>query len=121
MMSIFDLTSFYGATEELWWPERDVGGTPWDNPQGYRQWSPSTYVAAFKTPTLIISGEKDYRVPFTESLQLFSTLRRRGVPARLILLPDDSHWPRWVKAMPLYYAAHLDWFHRYFGRRSKPI
>jgi len=54
-------------------------------------------------------------IPYTESLALFTALRRRGVPARLVLFPDDGHWPSWVKSMPLYYAAHLDWFHRYLG------
>ena len=115
MMGIFDLRSFYGSTEELWFPEWDVGGTPWDNPEGYRRMSPSENAAKFATPTLIITGEKDYRIPYTESLQLFTALRRRGVPSRLVVFPDDGHWPRFVKSMPLYYAAHLDWFHRYLG------
>lgn len=115
MMGIFDLRSFYGSTEELWFPEWDLGGPSWDNPEAYAKFSPSTYVHRFKTPTLIITGEKDYRIPYTESLALFTALRRRDVPARLIVFPEDGHWPRWVKAMPLYYAAHLDWFHKYLG------
>jgi dipeptidyl aminopeptidase/acylaminoacyl peptidase len=119
-MGLYDLVSFYGATEELWFPEWDVGGTPWGNPEPYRKWSPSSYAAKMKTPTLIISGMRDFRVPYTQSLQLFTALRRRGVPARLVLFKNDGHWPSYVKSMPLYYAGHLDWFHRYLGGAPSP-
>jgi dipeptidyl aminopeptidase/acylaminoacyl peptidase len=120
MMGLYDLPSFYGATEELWFPEWDLGGTSWGAAGAYRKWSPSTHAARFKTPTLVIGGMQDFRVPYTQSLQLFTALRRQGVPARLILFPDDGHWPSWVKSMPLYYAAHLDWFHRYLGGAPSP-
>ena len=115
MMGIFDLRSFYATTEELWFPEWDLGGTPWDNPTAYDRFSPSNHAKRFKTPMLLITGEKDYRIPYTESLAMFTALRRQGVPARLIVFPHDGHWPRTVQSMPLYYAAHLDWFHRYLG------
>ena len=120
MMGLYDLPSFYGATEELWFPEWDLGGTPWGNPGSYSKWSPSARAAKFKTPTLVITGEKDYRVPYTQSLQLFTALRRQKVPARLIVFPDDGHWPSYVKSMPLYYAAHLDWFAKYLGGGGSP-
>ena len=73
MMGIYDWRSFYGATEELWWPEWDVKGQPWNN-ANYEKWSPSAYVKNFKTPALVISGERDYRVPYTQSLQFFTAL-----------------------------------------------
>ncbi len=120
MMGIYDLTSFYGATEELWFPEWDLQGPTWEHPDAYRKWSPSTYASKFSTPTLVITGEKDYRVPYTQSLQLYTALRRRDVPARLVVFPNDGHWPSFVKSMPLYYAAHLDWFHRHLGGAAPP-
>ena len=120
MMGIYDLASFYAATEELWFPEWDLGGPSWDKTGDYKKWSPSSHAAKFKTPTLIITGEKDYRVPYTQSLQLFTALRRRGVAARLIVFPNDGHWPSYVGSMPLYYAAHLDWFHKYLGGAPSP-
>ncbi len=120
MMGIYELDSFYGATEELWFPEKDLGGPAWKNPEGYTKFSPSTYADAFKTPTLIVTGELDYRVPYTQSLQLFTALRRQDVPARLVVFPNDGHWPNHVRSMPLYYAAHLDWFHRYLGGKPSP-
>lgn len=120
MMGIYDLPSFYGATEELWFPEWDLGGPFWTNVEAYRKWSPSTYAKDFVTPTLVITGEKDFRVPYTQSLDLFTALRRQDVPARLVVFPNDGHWPSHVRSMPLYYAAHLDWFHRYLGGKPSP-
>ena len=120
-MGLYDLVSFYGGTEELWFPEWDLGGPPWSAAEAYHRWSPSSYAARFRTPTLIISGMKDFRVPYTQSLQLHTALRRQGVPARLVLFRNDGHWPSYVKSMPLYYAAHLDWFHRYLGGAPSPL
>jgi dipeptidyl aminopeptidase/acylaminoacyl peptidase len=115
MMGIFDLRSFYATTEELWFPDWDLDGPPWNNPSVYDRFSPSNFVTRFKTPTLRITGEKDFRISYTQSLAMFTALRRQNVPARLIVFPNDGHWPSTVRSMPLYYAAHLDWFHRYLG------
>jgi len=119
MMGVYDLRSMYSSTEELWFPEWDLGGTPWQNPEGYRKQSPSSYVTGFKTPTLIVTGEKDFRVPYTQSLAFFTDLQRMGVPSRLVVFEGSGHWPGWYD-MVLYYAAHLDWFHRYLGGDPSP-
>ena len=119
MMGLFDLTSMWGATEELWFPNWDLNGQPW-NSELYSKWSPSTYVKDFSTPTLIITGEKDYRVPYTQSLEYFSTLQTLGIDSRLIIFKNDGHWPDNIKSMPLYYDAHLDWFHKYLGGDPAP-
>jgi len=113
MMGIYDLRSFYGATEELWFPEHDLNGPPWDSAE-YEKWSPSNYVKEFKTPCLVISGERDYRVPYTQALQFFTALQKMEVPSRLIIYSDAGHWPSWYE-MALYYTAHLEWFHQYLG------
>ncbi len=119
MMGIFNLKSFYGATEELWFPQWDLGGTPWDS-DDYVKWSPDSYVKNFKTPTLIITGERDYRVPYSQSLEYFTALRKRGIEAELIVFKNDGHWPSHVKSMPFYYNAHLYWFHKYLGGAPAP-
>ncbi len=119
MMGVYDLRSMYGATEELWFPEWDLGGTPWTSDL-YEKFSPSYYVKNFKTPCLVITGERDYRVPYTQSIQFFTSLRKMGVPARIIIFKNDGHWPNWVKSMVLYYDAHLDWFHKYLGGGKAP-
>ena len=119
MMGVYDLKSMWGATEELWFPNWDLKGQPW-NSDNYQKFSPSNYPLNFSTPTLIITGEKDYRVPYTQSIQFFTTLQARGVDSRLIIFKNDGHWPNYVKSMPLYYNAHLEWFHKYLGGDPAP-
>lgn len=114
MMGIFDLESMWGSTEELWFVDWDLGGQPW-NSDIYNKFSPSNFVNNFSTPTLIITGEKDYRVSYTQSIQYFTTLQKLGVDSRLIIFKNDGHWPSSIKSMPLYYNAHLEWFHKYLG------
>lgn len=118
MMGLYDLRSFYGATEELWFPEYDLRGTPWTS-ELYETQSPSNFVKNFKTPTLVIGGELDYRVPYTQSLQMFTALQKMNVPSRLIMYKNAGHWPSWYE-MALYYTAHLDWFHKYLGGGAPP-
>ena len=120
MMGVYDLRSMHGATEELWFPEHDLTGTPWDQAQAYERMNPSSRVQAFKTPCLVITGERDYRVPYTQSLQFFTGLQERGVPSRLIVFKNDGHWPDTLKSMPVYYNAHLEWFQKYLGGAPAP-
>jgi len=118
MMGLFDLRSMYGATEELWFPEWDYKGQPWNSDQ-YEKFSPSYFVKNFKTPCLVISGERDYRVPYTQSLQMFTSLQKMNVPSKLIIYSNAGHWPSWYE-MALYYTAHLEWFHQYLGGDAAP-
>jgi dipeptidyl aminopeptidase/acylaminoacyl peptidase len=118
MMGAFNLSSKYGATEELWFPEWDLKGTPW-NSDDYQKWNPANFVKNFKTPMLVISGEKDYRIAYTESLQAFTALQKMKVPSRLVLFPKAGHWPSWYE-MSFYYLVHLDWFHQYLGGPPAP-
>ena len=111
---LFNLMSFYGATEELWYPAWDMGSTPWDEPELYNKWSPHNYVKNIKTPTLVTHGELDFRVPFAESLQLFTALQRKGVPSRLIVFHDEGHGIeglqnniRWWKEMHRWFETYL--------------
>ncbi len=119
MMGIFDIASMWGATEELWFVNWDLMGQPW-NSELYNKFSPSNFVQNFSTPTLIITGEKDFRVPYTQSIQYFNTLQSLGIDSRLIIFKNDGHWPSAVKSMPLYYNAHLEWFHKYLGGDPAP-
>jgi dipeptidyl aminopeptidase/acylaminoacyl peptidase len=89
---VFDLTSKYGTTEELWFPEWEFGGPPWEQAEHYRAHSPSEYAANFKTPTLVIHGALDFRVPDAQGLGMFTALQRRGVPSRFLFFPDEGHW-----------------------------
>jgi dipeptidyl aminopeptidase/acylaminoacyl peptidase len=112
---IYDKTSMY-ATEELWFEEHDMQGTPWANSDSYKKWSPSTYAAdlgKYKTPTLVITGELDYRVPYTQSLEFFSALQRQGVPSKLVVFPDEGHWIGKPQNAQFWYKTFLDWLANY--------
>lgn len=119
MMGLYDLPSMWGTTEELWFPNFEMNGQPWNSPL-YKKFSPSEYVHNFKTPTLIITGERDYRVSYNQSLAYFSTLQALDIPSRLIVFDHDSHWPCSLRSMPVYYNAHLEWFHKYLGGDPAP-
>jgi len=118
MMGVYDLRSMWGATEELWFVEHDMCGTPWTS-DVYERFSPSRHVADFATPCLVLTGERDYRVPYTQSLHFFTDLQVQDVPSRLIVYPDAGHWPSWYE-MAFYYLAHLDWFHQWLGGEAPP-
>jgi len=107
---VFNLVSMYGATEELWFPEFEFKGNPYDNPELYEKWSPSNYVKNFKTPTLVVQGELDFRVPIDQGLQLFTALQRRGVPSKLLVFPDEGHFVLKPQNSKLWYTTALDWF-----------
>jgi dipeptidyl aminopeptidase/acylaminoacyl peptidase len=113
--SVYNKVSMY-ATEELWFEEHDMQGTPWSNPESYKKWAPATYAAAlgkFKTPTMVIAGEKDYRVPYTQSLEFFSALQRQGVPSKLVVFPDEGHWVLKPQNSQFWYKAFVDWVDQY--------
>jgi len=107
---VYNLTSMYGATEELWFPEWDMRGTPWSNPELYEKWSPHTYAANFKTPMLIVHGEQDFRVPVEQALECFTAHRRQGVRARLVYFPDECHFVLKPQNAELWWNTMYEWF-----------
>jgi dipeptidyl aminopeptidase/acylaminoacyl peptidase len=106
---VYNLTSMYGVTEELWFPEWEFKGTPWDSPELYEKWSPHRFAKNFKTPTLVTHGEIDYRVPVGEGLQLFTALRRQGVESKLVVFPDEGHWILKPANSQFWYTTVLEW------------
>ncbi|HEY9140687.1 MAG TPA: S9 family peptidase [Bryobacteraceae bacterium] len=106
---VYDMTSEFGATEELWFPLWEMGGTPWDKPDDYQKWSPSSYVTEFHTPTLVFHGELDYRVPETQGLELFTALQLQKVPSKLVVFPDEGHWVLKPRNSLFWYKTFLDW------------
>ena len=110
---VYNLTSMYGATEELWFTDWEFKGTPWTNPAMYQRWSPHNFVANFKTPMLIIHSELDYRVPIGEGLQLFTALQRKGIDSKLLVFPDEGHWVLKPQNSQLWYHTVLDWLDKY--------
>jgi dipeptidyl aminopeptidase/acylaminoacyl peptidase len=110
---VFNLTSEYGTTEELWFPEWEFRGTPWTNKEMYEKWSPHNYVQNFKTPTLVTHGELDFRVPISEGLQMFTSLQRMKVPSKMLYFPDEGHWVLKPQNSELWYKTVLAWFATY--------
>ena len=113
---VYNLTSMYGATEELWFTEWEFKGNPWDHPELYTRWSPHLFVRNFRTPTLVIHGELDYRVPIGEGLQLFTALQRRGVPSKLLYFPDEGHWILKPQNSRLWHETVFAWFDQWLGK-----
>ncbi len=106
---VYDLRSEFGGTEELWFPLWEFNGAPWDNPDTYAKWSPSYFVKDFHTPTLVIHGEQDFRVPYTQGLQLFTALQLQKVPSKMLLFPDEGHWVLKPQNAVLWYNTFLEW------------
>jgi dipeptidyl aminopeptidase/acylaminoacyl peptidase len=82
----------YFDTEELWFPEWEHGGTPWDKPEGYARHNPIDHVSKWKTPMLVVHGGKDYRVVDTQGMSTFTALQRKGIPSKFLYFPDENHW-----------------------------
>jgi dipeptidyl aminopeptidase/acylaminoacyl peptidase len=110
----YDLAGSNLETEELWFPTWELKGWPWNSDQ-YRKWSPSTYAEHLKTPMLVITSEKDFRVPFGQGLQLFTALQVQGVPSKLLTFPDEGHWGLKPVNSSLWHNTIMDWLHRYIG------
>jgi len=114
---MFNTESAYGDTEELWFPEWEFKGTPWTNREMYRKWSPHLSAANFKTPTLVIHGQKDYRLDVSQGFDLFTTLQRQGVPSKMLYFPDEGHWVLKPQNSQLWYKTVNDWVDHW----TKPV
>jgi dipeptidyl aminopeptidase/acylaminoacyl peptidase len=103
----------YFDTEELWFPEWEHGGLPWEKPEGYTKHNPIDFVKNWKTPTLVIHGALDFRVVDTQGMSTFTALRRKGVPARFLWFPDENHWVLRPQNSQRWHAEVLGWLDRY--------
>jgi dipeptidyl aminopeptidase/acylaminoacyl peptidase len=109
----YNHVSFYGSTDELWFPEWDMAGTPWSNPEEYKRSSPVTYAENFQTPTMIIHGQRDYRVDISEGLQMFTALQRMGVPSQLLVFPNEGHSVGGLENLRTVYDEQFKWLARW--------
>ena len=106
---MFNAESAWGTTEELWFNDWEFKGTPYDNRAMYQKWSPHQYAKNFKTPTLVIHGQRDYRLDVSEGLQLFTTLQMEGVPSEMLYFPDEGHWVLQPQNSRLWYETVNAW------------
>jgi dipeptidyl aminopeptidase/acylaminoacyl peptidase len=113
---VFNTESAYGTTEELWFPEWEFKGSPWKNRELYRKWSPHLFADKFKTPTLVIHGQNDYRCDVSQGFDLFTTLQRLKVPSKLLYFPDEGHWVLKPQNSRLWYKTVNDWVDQWCKR-----
>jgi dipeptidyl aminopeptidase/acylaminoacyl peptidase len=116
---VFNVESMTMATEELWFPDWEFGGPPW-TPKArasFAKWSPHVFAHNIRTPTLIITNELDYRVPVDQGLQMFTVLRRNGVPAEAIVFPDEGHWVLKALNSKYWHESVFGWMRKYLEQR----
>jgi dipeptidyl aminopeptidase/acylaminoacyl peptidase len=106
---MFNTDSAWGTTEELWFNNWEFKGTPYTNPEMYEKWNPRNYAKNFKTPTLVIHSQLDYRLDVSEGFQLFTTLQTMGVPSKMLYFPDEGHWILKPQNSQLWYMTVNDW------------
>lgn len=110
---LFDVNSFYGTTEEVFFIEHEMGGPVWSNDADYKKFNPADYVENWKTPMLVIHGQKDYRVPYAQGLAAFTTLQRRNIPSKLIIYPEENHWILNKDNLVQWYDEIFKWMRTY--------
>ena len=110
---VFDLRSFYYATEELWFPEWELGGPYWESEELYEAHNPVNHVEEWRTPMLVIHGALDFRVPETQGLGAFTALQRQGIPSRFLHFPEENHWVLKPANSLLWHEVVLDWLDRW--------
>jgi dipeptidyl aminopeptidase/acylaminoacyl peptidase len=112
---VFNLESMSMATEELWFTDWEFGGPPWSAKarEQFLTWSPHLHAHKIRTPTLIITNELDFRVPVDQGLQMFTVLRRNGVPAEALVFPDEGHWVLQANNSRVWHEAVFGWLEKY--------
>jgi len=113
---MFNTVAAYGTTEELWFPESEFLGTPWTNRKMYEKWSPSNFATSFKTPTLVVHSQLDYRLDVSEGFQLFTYLQRLKVPSKMLYFPDEGHWILKPQNSQLWYKTVNEWVDSYLKK-----
>jgi dipeptidyl aminopeptidase/acylaminoacyl peptidase len=110
---VFNLESMYGTTEELWFPEWEYGGAPWEKREVYEKWSPHRYIHNAKTPVLVVHGAFDFRVPEEQAFQLFTSLQRLGVESQFLYFPDEFHFVTKPQNARLWWNTIYNWFEKH--------
>ena len=118
---VFNLESMHGATEELWFTSWENGGAYWDPKakKNYDKHSPHRYAQNWDTPILIITGEKDFRVPYTQSLEAFTVAQTKGIPSKLLYYPNENHWVLHAQEQVLWFREFYEWLNKYCKANGK--
>jgi dipeptidyl aminopeptidase/acylaminoacyl peptidase len=109
---VYDLLG-QSASDATYGRHHSYGGHPFTNLANVEKWSPNRFAANFQTPMLVVHGERDFRVPVTQGLELYGVLTAKGVPARLVYFPDEHHWVLKGQNSKFWYGEVLGWLHKY--------
>ena len=114
---VFDARAMAYETEELWFDEWEHGGKAYfEDPAAFEKWNPVNYVQNWKTPQLVITSEKDFRIPYTQGIAAFTALQRREIPSRLLIFPDENHWVLKPKNSIQWYDEVFKWLDKWMGQ-----
>jgi dipeptidyl aminopeptidase/acylaminoacyl peptidase len=117
---VFDARAMAYETEELWFDEWEHGGKAYyEDPAAFEKWNPVNHVTAWKTPQLVITSEKDFRIPYTQGIAAFTALQRRDIPSKLLVFPDENHWVLKPKNSMQWYREVLGWLGKYTGKAAE--
>jgi len=115
---VFDARAMAYETEELWFDEWEHGGKAYhDDPAAFEKWNPVNHVAAWRTPMLVITSEKDFRIPYTQGLASFTALQRREIPSRLVVFPNENHWVLKPRNSRQWYGEVFGWMNKWTGKQ----
>ncbi|MEM8977446.1 MAG: S9 family peptidase, partial [Pseudomonadota bacterium] len=118
---LLDMRSFYYSTEELWFPRWDFGGSYSEARETYEKWNPVNFVDNWQTPMLVITGEQDFRVPYTQGIQSFTALQERGIPSQLLVFPDENHWVLGAANSLQWHETVFDWLERHLEDQADNV
>ena len=112
---LFDLAQQWGTSDTVFGRERNAGGPPWEGADVWTKQNPLSRAANLKTPMLVTVGERDYRVPMNNAIQLWSALQRLRVPGRLIVFPEENHWVLRGENSKFFYSEVQAWIAKWIG------
>ncbi|MEI7036151.1 S9 family peptidase [Fulvimonas yonginensis] len=112
---VFDARMMYYATEELWFEEKENGGTQFDHPENYERFNPINHVKDWRVPMLVVHSGQDFRIPITQGLGAFTALQRRGIPSQFLTFPDENHWVLKPQNSVMWHETVNAWLKRWTG------
>ena len=117
---VFDARAMAYETEELWFDEWEHGGHAYyEDPQAFEKWNPVNHVDKWQTPQLVITSEKDFRIPYTQGIAAFTALQRRNIPSKLLIFPDENHWVLKPKNSLQWYQTVFGWMDKWTGNKAE--
>lgn len=116
---MFNTTSWWGTTEEMWFAQHDLDEDYWSTPNdpAWGKFSPHRYVQNWDTPILVMHNELDFRVPFSEGMQAFQAAQMRGIPSRMLSFPDEGHWMAKPQNSILWQRTFFDWLDQHLKKQ----